>query len=142
MFIIYLKIIFITRIRNFSTQQWVFVICCSLSYLIQCLVCGQLYIEFLQFQTFMSATSSPPCSHGNQAGTGPVTEVFSDPVQIAGFTGKSSLKIKLKQEEGVSGPKVWTLAGVGSPYVSHLSCTFQNYLPCVLHREAYGRKFI
>lgn len=37
-----LRIIFITRIRNFSTgtQQWVFVICCSLSYLIQCLVCG------------------------------------------------------------------------------------------------------
>lgn len=66
-----------------------------------------LYVWFDFFQTFMSTTSSPPSPLDNQGGTVPVSEVFSDPVQIAGFTGKSSLKVKLKQEEGVQGPKVY-----------------------------------
>lgn len=66
-----------------------------------------LYLWFDFFQTFMSTTSSPPSPLDNQGGTVPVSEVFSDPVQIAGFTGKSSLKVKLKQEEGVQGPKVY-----------------------------------
>lgn len=66
-----------------------------------------LYVLFDFFQTFMSTTSSPPSPLDNQGGTVPVSEVFSDPVQIAGFTGKSSLKVKLKQEEGVQGPKVY-----------------------------------
>lgn len=66
-----------------------------------------LYVWFDFFQTFMSTTSSPPSPLDNQGGTVLVSEVFSDPVQIAGFTGKSSLKVKLKQEEGVQGPKVY-----------------------------------
>ncbi|XP_022329168.2 autophagy-related protein 2 homolog B-like [Crassostrea virginica] len=82
-------------------------------------------------QTFLSATSSPPCSHGNQSGTGPVTEVFSDPVQIAGFTGKSCLKIKLKQEEGVSGPKVEIELEVGGVHLLLSPNQFHSLLDLV-----------
>lgn len=73
--------------------------------LIQTILSISVWFDF--FQTFMSTTSSPPSPLDNQGGTAPVSEVFSDPVQIAGFTGKSSLKVKLKQEEGVQGPKVY-----------------------------------
>lgn len=73
--------------------------------LIQTILSISVWFDF--FQTFMSTTSSPPSPLDNQGGTVPVSEVFSDPVQIAGFTGKSSLKVKLKQEEGVQGPKVY-----------------------------------
>lgn len=73
--------------------------------LIQTILSISVWFDF--FQTFMSTTSSPPSPLDNQGGTVTVSEVFSDPVQIAGFTGKSSLKVKLKQEEGVQGPKVY-----------------------------------
>lgn len=73
--------------------------------LVQTILSISVWFDF--FKTFMSTTSSPPSPLDNQGGTVPVSEVFSDPVQIAGFTGKSSLKVKLKQEEGVQGPKVY-----------------------------------
>lgn len=79
-----------------------------------------LFVWFDFFQTFMSTTSSPPSPLDSQGGTVPVTEVFSDPVQIAGFTGKSSLKVKLKQEEGVQGPKVYTGISQSAQWTSSL----------------------
>ncbi|XP_062621343.1 autophagy-related protein 2 homolog B-like, partial [Saccostrea cucullata] len=82
-------------------------------------------------QTFMSTTSSPPCSHDNQQGTSPVTEVFSDPVQIAGFTGRSSLKVKIKQEEGVQGPKVEIELDVGGVHLLMSPAQFHSVLDLV-----------
>lgn len=99
-----------------------------------------LYVWFDFFQTFMSTTSSPSTPVDNQGGTVPVSEVFSDPVQIAGFTGKSSLKVKLKQEEGVQGPKVYqylyiTFMVVRKPFFTvnclqevHKFCTHSNIM--------------
>lgn len=83
-------------------------------------------------QTFMSTTSSPPSPLDSQGGTVPVTEVFSDPVQIAGFTGKSSLKVKLKQEEGVQGPKVEIELDVGGLHLLLSPTQFHAVLDLII----------
>ncbi|KAJ8309402.1 hypothetical protein KUTeg_014276 [Tegillarca granosa] len=92
-------------------------------------------------QGYGSAASSPPYSglspshrpsyKSDDTPKTSMTSLDNEPTQIASLTGRTSIKLKLKQEEKLSGPKVSTEVDFGALHILFSPKQFYDFLELV-----------